>query len=119
MEPKPIQQVDEPLPMAEEESAAAPSMNSAVISESIVEAAPQGDKADELSSSGEPAIPSAFQPKKNTNLIAMPEPSPRLAEVTPIRQPVVDMTGFPFLAGQGLNGPLAPVEPIQPVEPNQ
>ena len=118
MEPKPIQQVDEPLPMAEEESAATPSSDSAVLSEPV-EATPQGDNADELNSWGEPAIPSAFQPKKNTNLIAMPEPSPRLAEVTPIRQPVVDMTGFPFLAGQGLNGPLAPVEPIQPVEPNQ
>jgi hypothetical protein len=113
MGPKPIQQVGEPLPMAEEESAATPSSDSAVLSEPV-EATPQGDNADELNSWGEPAIPSAFQPKKKTNLAVMPDSSPRLADVTPIRQPVVDLTGFPFLPGQGLNGPIAAVEHVEP-----
>jgi hypothetical protein len=115
MEPKPIPQVDEPLPMAEEEAAATPSSGSAVISEPAdVEAAPLGDIADELSSWGEPAIPSVFQPKTATNVTVMTPRTPALAEVTPISQPKVDLTGFPFMPGYGPKGPIAPVESAEP-----
>ena len=115
MEPKPIPQVDEPLPMAEEGAAATPSNGSAVISEpAAVEAAPLGDIADELSSWGEPAIPSAFQPKTATNVTVMTPRTPALAEVTPISQPKVDLTGFPFMPGYGPKGPIAPVESVEP-----
>jgi hypothetical protein len=112
MVPQPNQQADVPT-LANEEQVAdeAPPRNAAVISELAV---PQGTSNEVLSSRGEPPLPSAFQPKKNTNLSVMPDPSSRLAEVTPIRQPAVDLTGFPFLPGQGLNGPLAAVEHVEP-----
>ena len=119
-EAKAIQQVDEPLLIVEEDATPTHASDSAAILEpSTVKAAPQGDSADELSTRGESAISSAFQPKTATNLTVMTPRTPALAEVTPISQPKVDLTGFPFLPGQGLHGPLAPVEHIDSVEPNQ
>jgi hypothetical protein len=105
MAPQPQQQVDEPLPMAEE-AAAAPPSDSEVISEpAAVEAAPQGDS-DEIVGRTEPAIPLAFQPRRNGNLTVLNErpvsPLPIKgppAPVTPISEPTPNL--IPFRDGYG------------------
>jgi hypothetical protein len=105
MAPQPRQQVDEPLPMAEE-AAAAPPSDSEVISEpAAVEAAPQGDS-DEIVGRTEPAIPLAFQPRRNGNLTVLNErPVSSLpikgtsAPVTPISEPTPSL--IPFRDGYG------------------
>lgn len=118
--PKPIQPPAEPLPTAKGGSTATPPGDWGVISEpSAVAAVQQHNDSDELSRSGPPPLPSAFQPKKNTNLIEMPESAPRLADVTPIRPTTPDVSLIPFLKGHGLHGPIDSVEPVQPVEPGQ
>jgi hypothetical protein len=122
-EPKPIQQVNEPLHMAVDDAAVVPSGDWGEISEpTVVEASTRGAIVDELSTSGEPKIPSAFLPKTNTNVTVMTPKASTLAEVTPIRPTPPDVSLVPFLPGQGLHGPLVPVADIEraeTVEPNQ
>jgi hypothetical protein len=113
--PKPIQRVDEPLPMAKEESVANPPGDWGAISEPIViKPAPQGDSSDELRRSGEPPLPSAFQPKTNTNVTVMPNRTPVLNPPIPISQPAPDVSLIPFNPGFGLAGAISEVEPGEP-----
>jgi len=78
MAPTPRQQVPPPAVEAEAVGAASTSDEVVTSEQCAVGTAQQGGDDGALSSSGEPAIPSAFQPKKTSNLSVMPEPSPRL-----------------------------------------
>ena len=102
---QPLQQVDEPLPMAEE-AAAAPPNDSVVTSEpAAVEAAPQGDSNKAVTRTA-PVIPLAFLPRRNGNLTVLdarpvsplPIKGPP-APVTPISQPAPNL--IPFRDGYG------------------
>jgi hypothetical protein len=102
---QPLQQVDEPLPMAEEAAAALPNDSVVTSEQAAVEAAPQGDS-NEVVSRTEPAIPLAFLPRRNGNLTVLdvrpvsplPIKGPP-APVTPISQPTPNL--IPFRDGYG------------------
>src|ERR1017187_3975767 len=89
----------------EEQAEQTPLGDSAGVSEpTVVGAAQPGGSDDILSDWGEPAVPAAFQPKRGGNVTVMPVTSPRLAEVTPIRPSLPDVSLIPFKPGFGLTG---------------
>jgi hypothetical protein len=89
----------------EEQAEQTPLGDSAGVSEpTVVGAAQPGGSDDILTDWGEPAVPAAFQPKRGGNVTVMPVTSPRLAEVTPIRPSLPDVSLIPFKPGFGLTG---------------
>jgi hypothetical protein len=95
MGPRPLEQVDEPLPMIEE--AAIPARDSAAIAGP--QAVDQDDSGNVLSSRTDPVIPLAFRPKRAANVTVMPERTPPLAPPIPISVPTPDLSLIPFREG--------------------
>ena len=100
---RPLEQVDEPLPMTEE--ASIPARDSAAIAGP--QAVDQDDSGNELSSRTDPVIPLAFQPKRAANVTVMPERTPPLAPPIPISVPTPDLSLIPFREGYEPGGPKA------------